>query len=66
MSQVNAEIDGKLATRDCKLSYSLGGNKLAVAVVHCDLEGLRCEVEFERAIADNLSHVTPKRNGQTA
>ena len=45
------EIDGTLAARDCKLSYSRDGKRLAVAVVHRDLEGLRCEVEFERAIA---------------
>ncbi|MEO8250221.1 MAG: FAD-dependent oxidoreductase [Burkholderiales bacterium] len=45
------EIDGSLATRDCKLTYRLGGKKLAVAVVHRDLEGLRSEVEFERALA---------------
>ncbi|MBP8926982.1 MAG: FAD-dependent oxidoreductase [Pseudomonadales bacterium] len=44
-------IDGTLAARDCKLSYSRGGKQLAVAVVHRDLEGLRCEVEFERALA---------------
>ena len=45
------EIDGTLAARDCRLSYYRNGRKLAVAVVHRDLEGLRCEVEFERAIA---------------
>ena len=45
------EIDGTLAARDCKLTYSRDGKRLAVAVVHRDLEGLRCEVEFEPAIA---------------
>lgn len=45
------EIDGLLAGRDCKLSYSRGGKTLAIAVVQRDLEGLRSEVEFERAIA---------------
>ena len=45
------EIDGSLAGRDCKLSYSRGGKTLAIAVVQRDLEGLRSEVEFERAIA---------------
>ncbi len=44
------DIDGSLAARDCKLSYSRGGQKLAVAVAHRDLEGLRCEAEFERAL----------------
>ena len=47
------DIDGSLAARDCKLSYSRGGKRLAVAVVHRDLEGLRCEVEFERQIAES-------------
>ena len=45
------EIDGKLVGRDCTLTYRRGGRKLAVAVVHRDLEGVRAEVEFERAIA---------------
>ncbi|MEO8135264.1 MAG: FAD-dependent oxidoreductase [Betaproteobacteria bacterium] len=44
-------IDGTLEQRDCKLSYWRVGKKLAVAVVHRDLEGLRSEVEFERALA---------------
>ncbi len=45
------EIDGALDARDCTISYRSGGRKLAVAVVHRDLEGLRTEVEFERAMA---------------
>ena len=44
-------IDGSLAARDCRLSYSRRGRTLAVAVVQRDLEGLRSEVEFERALA---------------
>jgi hypothetical protein len=44
-------IDGTLEKRDCTLSYWRGGRKLAVAVVHRDLEGLRSEIEFERALA---------------
>jgi len=48
-----AEIDGQLdaQTRDCTITYRRGGKKLAVAIVHRDLEGLRAEVEFERAIS---------------
>lgn len=48
-----AEIDGKLDadTRNCTITYRREGKKLAVAIVHRDLEGLRAEVEFERAIA---------------
>jgi NADPH-dependent 2,4-dienoyl-CoA reductase/sulfur reductase-like enzyme len=47
-----AEIDGQLDadTRDCTIAYHRGGKKLAVAVVHRDLEGLSAEVEFERMI----------------
>ena len=45
-----AEIDGQLDARDCTITYRRGGKKLAVAVVHRDLEGLRAEVEFERTI----------------
>lgn len=45
------EIDGSLPAHDCKISYWRGDSKLAVAVVHRDLEGLRSELEFELAIA---------------
>lgn len=48
-----AEIDGQLdaETQDCTITYRRAGKKLAVAVVHRDLEGLRAEVELERAFA---------------
>lgn len=48
----DAEIDGQLdlETQDCTIAYRRGGKKLAVVVVHRDLEGLREEVEFEKAI----------------
>jgi NADPH-dependent 2,4-dienoyl-CoA reductase/sulfur reductase-like enzyme/nitrite reductase/ring-hydroxylating ferredoxin subunit len=48
-----AEIDGHLEAGmgGCTITYRRGGKKLAVAVVHRDLEGLRAEVEFERTIA---------------
>jgi hypothetical protein len=48
-----ADIVGSLEGRDCAITYRRGGRKLAVAVVHRDLEGLRAEVEFERVIARN-------------
>lgn len=48
-----AEIEGSLNARDCTITYRLGGRKLAMAVVHRDLEGLRAELEFEKAIAAN-------------
>ena len=50
-----AEIEGSLEARDCAVTYRLEGRKLAMAVVHRDLEGLRAEVEFERVIAKNSS-----------
>ncbi|MEC5213622.1 NADPH-dependent 2,4-dienoyl-CoA reductase/sulfur reductase-like enzyme/nitrite reductase/ring-hydroxylating ferredoxin subunit [Polaromonas sp. CG_9.5] len=46
-----ADIDGSLEARDCTITYRRGGLKLAVAVIHRDLEGLRAEVDFERVIA---------------
>jgi NADPH-dependent 2,4-dienoyl-CoA reductase/sulfur reductase-like enzyme/nitrite reductase/ring-hydroxylating ferredoxin subunit len=45
------DIDGELDARDCTITYRRDGRKLAVAVIHRDLEGLRAEVEFERTIA---------------
>jgi apoptosis-inducing factor 3 len=46
-----AELAGSLECRDCAVTYRLRGQKLAVAEVHRDIEGLREEVEFERIIA---------------
>jgi NADPH-dependent 2,4-dienoyl-CoA reductase/sulfur reductase-like enzyme len=46
-----AEIEGRLAERDCTITYRRGAKILAVAAVHRDLEALRAEFEFERAIA---------------
>ena len=51
-----AEIDGQLDARDCTISYLREGQKLAVALIHRDLEGLRAEVEFERRIAAAQKH----------
>jgi NADPH-dependent 2,4-dienoyl-CoA reductase/sulfur reductase-like enzyme/nitrite reductase/ring-hydroxylating ferredoxin subunit len=49
-----AQIDGRLEAGmgGCTITYRRGGKKLAVAVVHRDLEGLLAEVEFERTIAE--------------
>ena len=46
-----AEFDGDLEARDCTISYWRGGEKLALAVIHRDLDGLRAEVEFEKIMA---------------
>ena len=45
------EIEGSLEAKDCAVTYRFKGRKLAMAVVHRDLEGLRAEVELERVIA---------------
>ena len=56
-----ADIAGSLEGRDCAITYRRAGRKLAVAVVHRDLEGLRAEVEFEQVIArDSASGRTVK------
>jgi apoptosis-inducing factor 3 len=54
----SAQIEGQLdtKTRNCAITYRRDGKKLAVAVIHRDLEGLRTEVEFERAIAARDGH----------
>ena len=48
-----AEIDWRLdaGTQDCTITYRRAGKKLAVAVVHRDLDGVRAELEFEQATA---------------
>ena len=45
----NAEVDGDVAARDCKVTYRRGGKALAVATVGRDLESLRAELAFERS-----------------
>ena len=49
-----AEIEGKLDAQDCTITYRQGDTKLAVATVQRDLDGLRAEVEFEKAIAAKI------------
>jgi len=49
----HVEIDGQVEAGDCTAIYRRGGKALAVAVVHRDLEGLRAELQFERAMAAN-------------
>lgn len=52
------EIDGQLGARDCTIAFRRDDRKLAVAVMHRDLEGLRAEVEFERTIAERMEQST--------
>jgi NADPH-dependent 2,4-dienoyl-CoA reductase/sulfur reductase-like enzyme/nitrite reductase/ring-hydroxylating ferredoxin subunit len=42
-------IDGSLAARDCAVSYSKGGQVLAVATLGRDLQSLRAELAIETA-----------------
>jgi apoptosis-inducing factor 3 len=56
-----AEIDGQLDARNCTITYLHAGKKLADAVIHRDLEGLRAEVEFERTIATTEEHAGTTR-----
>jgi hypothetical protein len=55
-----AEIDGQLDARDCTITYRREGRKLAVAVIHRDLQRLCAEVEFEGAIASAKKAVMPR------
>ena len=57
-----ADIDGSLERRDCTITYRRRGQKLATAVVHRDLEGLRAEVEFEQIIMRKGSNKRPIRS----
>ncbi len=62
-----AQIDGRLDARDCSITYTRAGKRLAVAVIHRDLEGLRAEVELERGIAKGLQptlHATDRPGAQ--
>ena len=42
------QIDGTLESRDCSVTYSRGGRKLAVATISRDRESLQAELAFER------------------
>jgi len=43
-------VDGKLESRDCAVTYSRAGRRLAVATIFRDRESLAIEAEMERAI----------------
>jgi NADPH-dependent 2,4-dienoyl-CoA reductase/sulfur reductase-like enzyme/nitrite reductase/ring-hydroxylating ferredoxin subunit len=47
----SADLDGSLEQRDCSVTYRLGGQKVAVAIVQRDIPGLQAEVDFEQIIA---------------
>ena len=50
----SADLDGSLEQGDCSVTYRLGGQKVAVAIVQRDIPGLHAEVEFEQIIAGKL------------
>jgi apoptosis-inducing factor 3 len=43
-------IDGSLAAKDCVLTYSLGGRKLAALTIGRDRDSLAAEIELEKLI----------------
>jgi NADPH-dependent 2,4-dienoyl-CoA reductase/sulfur reductase-like enzyme len=45
------DIDGRLDAKDCTVTYSRGGRKLAVVTIGRDRDNLAAEVELERMIA---------------
>src|SRR5690606_36732100 len=45
----NIEVDGDLQKRNCTVIFRRRGQKLAVALIHRDLEGLHAELEYERS-----------------
>ena len=44
------EIDGNLAAKDCRLTYWLGGRKLAVLTIGRDRDSLAAEIDLEALI----------------
>jgi NADPH-dependent 2,4-dienoyl-CoA reductase/sulfur reductase-like enzyme/nitrite reductase/ring-hydroxylating ferredoxin subunit len=48
-------VDGRLDARDCAVTYSRAGRRLAVATVFRDRESLAVEAEMERAIVSAQS-----------
>jgi NADPH-dependent 2,4-dienoyl-CoA reductase/sulfur reductase-like enzyme len=46
------DIDGRIDLKDCTVSYSHGGRKLAVVTIGRDRDSLAAEVELEHMIAD--------------
>jgi NADPH-dependent 2,4-dienoyl-CoA reductase/sulfur reductase-like enzyme/nitrite reductase/ring-hydroxylating ferredoxin subunit len=46
------DIDGRLEAKDCTVTYSLRGRKLAVVTIGRDRDSLAAEVELEHMIAD--------------
>ena len=60
------KIDGSMEARDCSVTYLREGRKLAVALIHRDLEGLRAEVELERCGAHSDARSVAREFGEVA
>ncbi|MPY73296.1 MAG: Rieske 2Fe-2S domain-containing protein [Alphaproteobacteria bacterium] len=53
-----AEIDGRVEDKDCRVTYRRAGRTLAVATIGRDAESLRAEVELERQLAGATTSAT--------
>src|SRR3546814_16623230 len=49
LMEADVEVDGDLQERNCTIIFRRRGKKVAVALIHRDLEGLHAELEFERS-----------------
>jgi NADPH-dependent 2,4-dienoyl-CoA reductase/sulfur reductase-like enzyme/nitrite reductase/ring-hydroxylating ferredoxin subunit len=45
------QVDGSLEARDCAVTYTLGGKRLAVATIKRRRQSLEAEAEFERRVS---------------
>src|SRR3546814_9100392 len=48
LMEADVEVDGDLQERNCTIIFRRRGKKVAVALIHRDLEGLHAELELER------------------
>lgn len=49
-----AKLDGDPAQRDCAVTFSRGGKRLAVATIYRDVESLQTEVAMEQRVSQHL------------
>jgi NADPH-dependent 2,4-dienoyl-CoA reductase/sulfur reductase-like enzyme/nitrite reductase/ring-hydroxylating ferredoxin subunit len=58
----DVRIDGRVDTRDYRVTYSRMGRKLAVVTIGRDLESLSAELELEKMIATSAGAKTRRRS----